>query len=419
MNNQQFDSDHIWHPYASLADAQPCYQVVNAQGVTMTLSDGHQLIDGMGTWGAAIHGYQVPTLDAAAIGQLANMSHVMFDGLTHTPAMDLCRTLVDITPVGLDRVFLADSGSAAMDLALTLATQFWSAKGVAKSQFVTLRAHQSAAYPTSEPSLEPADTQPISQVTPNYVVDAPRCRFHAQWDDQCVVDLAMLIADHHQEIAAIVLEPIVQTNGAMHFYHPRYLQWVRALCDDFGVLLIADERTTGFGRTGQLFGCNWGGISPDILCLGKALTGGYLSLGATLTTSHITRTIGDRTRSLTDDPTFMGNPLACAVANASLAQLLVSPWATQVQAIEHQLKTELVALTQHPAVADVRVLGAIGVVEMHAPIDIPRFKRKCVELGAWITPCGTLIYLMPAFVISPNELHILTRAINQIITEDK
>ncbi|MBZ6066276.1 adenosylmethionine--8-amino-7-oxononanoate transaminase [Aeromonas schubertii] len=417
----EFDLRHIWHPYTSLTRPLPCYEVTEASGVHLTLADGRQLVDGMSSWWACIHGYRVPKLDAAATEQLGRMSHVMFGGITHQPAIRLCQKLVEIAPKGLDRVFLADSGSVAVEVALKMAQQYWHAKGTPRTKFVSLRRgyHGDTFGAMSVCDPDGGMHELYKGFLPeHYFVEAPSCRFHDEWDEQCVVELATLMADHHEEIAAIVLEPIVQGAGGMRFYHPRYLQWVRALCDEFGVLLIADEIATGFGRTGQLFACDWAGIRPDIMCLGKAITGGYLTLSATLTTEQVATTVCEgKAGVFMHGPTFMGNPLACAVACASIELLLDSPWQARVKGIEAQLREELLPLKTHAAVADVRVLGAIGVVELTRPVDVAAIQRRFVELGAWIRPFGKLVYLMPPFVITAQELSVLTGAIATVLEE--
>ena len=411
----QFDRNHIWHPYTSMTNPLPTYEVESAEGVRLKLKDGRELIDGMSSWWCMIHGYNHPALNTAATEQLAKMSHVMFGGITHEPAMALADKLLQITPPELNKVFFSDSGSVSVEVALKMALQYWQAQGqTKKTRMLTIRGGYHGDTFGAMAVTDPVNGMHslFNHVLPQHLfAPRPSTPFGQILQKGDLDEFTRLIETHDDEIAAVILEPIVQGAGGMWFYSPEYLTEVARLCKQHKVLLIADEIATGFGRTGTLFACEHANVVPDILCVGKALTGGYMSLAATLTSDRVAETISANGGVLMHGPTFMANPLACAVANASIDLLLDSPWQQRIQLMESQLDAELHPLVEHQNVSSVRVLGGIGVVETVRPVDVAAMQTLFIDLGVWIRPFGHLIYLMPPYVITSNELSELTAAV--------
>ena len=420
------DKKILWHPYSSMTDPGPVWQVVGAEGVYIELADGRRLIDGMSSWWCMIHGYSHPVLNAAAKAQIDQFSHVMFGGLTHEPAVLLGQKLVEITPPGLDKVFFCDSGSVSVEVALKMALQYWQAVsedkgGTRKTRFVSLRRGYHGDTWGAMSVCDPDRGMHHlfkGMLADQLFVQSPTCKFGDEWDESHIEDLRQLLEDRADEIAALVLEPVVQNAGGMHFYSPQYLRRARELCDQYGVLLIADEIATGFARTGKLFGCEWAEITPDIMCVGKALTGGYLTLAATLCTDKISSGIGSSVPgAFMHGPTYMANPLACAVANASIDLLLQQDWQARIGEIETGLKHGLLSAAQLSGVKDVRVLGAIGVIELENPVDQSAIQPKFVEQGVWVRPFGSVVYLMPPYIIEPQQLQKLCESCLKVVSE--
>lgn len=417
----QKDQQFVWHPYSSLTKPIPAYEVVSAKGVRLELANGRQLIDGMSSWWCAIHGYNHPALNAAAKDQIDRMSHVMFGGITHSPAVTLCEKIVDITPEGLDKVFLSDSGSVSVEVAIKMAFQYWISKGQPeKNKLLSLKGGYHGDTFAAMSVCDPTNGMHhiFDQVLPqHYFAPKPQIGFDQPWDISDIAEFKSIIENQHQNIAAVILEPVVQGAGGMNFYSPEYLRQVRLLCDKHDVLLIADEIATGFGRTGKLFACEWAQITPDIMCLGKSLTGGYMTLAATICTEKVSHGICDGEAScFMHGPTFMGNPLACAVANASIEQLLSEDWQSNIARIETVLKQQIEPFIHLDTVADTRVLGAIAVVEMKQPVQLAEIQRQFVARGIWVRPFGRLVYVMPPFIMSNQDLESLMQGIYEVLS---
>lgn len=416
----RMDRSHVWHPYTAANEPGFITPVSHATGVELHLKDGRVLIDGMSSWWSTLHGYNHPVLNKALTDQLAKMAHIMFAGITHDPAARLASTLTKIAPPGLEKVFFSDSGSVAVEVAMKMAFQYWLSKGQAqRTTFMALkRGYHGDTFGAMSICDPHSGMHHLFQrnLSHHLFSESPPCRFDEPFKETHIAYFDQLLQQHRQKIAAVILEPIVQGAGGMHFYSPDYLRRVREICDKHEILLIADEIATGFGRTGKLFACNHAGISPDIMCIGKALSAGYITLAATLCNTRVSEGISKGEAPVfMHGPTYMANPLACAVANASIELLLDSDWEARLNTISEQMKKELAPCEAFSFVTDVRVLGAIGVVELDRPIETNKLMPLFIEQGVWIRPFGNIIYLMPAFIMEPEQLTQLTDAIIKVL----
>jgi adenosylmethionine-8-amino-7-oxononanoate aminotransferase len=417
---QAADRATIWHPYASATNAPDAIPVVGAAGVHLQLADGRRLLDGMASWWCAIHGYNNPALNRAVRDQLGLMSHVMFGGLTHPPAVKLAQLLTKLTPASLNRVFFSDSGSVAVEVALKMAIQYWYSVGKPRKQKMVALRHGYHGDTFGAMAVCDPDTgmhHLFGNVLPkHFFAPAPTCRFGEPCPDSEMIAITDLLTEHHRDIAAIIVEPVVQGAGGMRFYSAQYLVQLRALCDAFDVLLIFDEIATGFGRTGKLFALEHADVEPDILCLGKALTGGYMTLAATLCNDRISAGISaGEAGAFMHGPTFMANPLACATAVASIELLLSQPWQRTISRLQRELAEGLAPARELANVAEVRTLGAIGVIELKTAVDLRKVQPLFVERGVWVRPFGKLVYAMPPYVMGSDDVATLTAAMVDVV----
>ena len=422
-NLLNFDKEHIWHPYTSMKNPLPVYLVESASGVMLKLDSGDELIDGMSSWWCVIHGYNNQRLNEALKSQVDKMSHVMFGGITHRPAIELSKKLINITPEGLDRVFYADSGSVAVEVAIKMALQYSIARGnSSRNKVATISGGYHGDTWHAMSVCDPVGgmhSMYSGRLPIQYFVPRPVVEFGAEWCADDFLPMKELIDSHHGELASVIVEPIVQGAGGMWMYHPQYLKELSLLCKKYDILLIVDEIATGFGRTGKMFASEWSGVVPDIMCVGKAITGGYMSFAATLTTANVADVISSGEPSaIMHGPTFMANPLACAVANESLAILEDSSPLVRISEIESIMREELYKAKGCTNVKDVRVLGAIGVIETYSSVDMAKCQQEFVKRGVWVRPFGRLIYIMPQYIITDEQLIVLCRALVEVANID-